>query len=116
MDDNPSFCVISDVIVLACHDKAFLFPPVTPQVVFTLGVRPGLNSQPIQWRDDMKEKPIFRVSSSPRRGEDQKLYETLPYGRYQEWVKQLGEETSFVQVLTTYCLRRAAGNAISSES
>ena len=84
-------------------------------MVFTLGVRPGLDSQPIQWHDEMKDKPVFRLSSSPGRGKGQELYAALPYGRYQEWVKRLGEETGFVQVLTTYCLRRAAGIAINGE-
>jgi Protein of unknown function (DUF3435) len=41
--------------------------------------------------------------------------EALPYGKYHEWVKRLKEETGFVQVLTTYCLRRAIGNAINGE-
>ena len=109
------FCVISHIIALACDDQAFRFSDITPRVVFTLGVRPGLNCQPIQWHDDVKDKPVFRVSSRPDRGKVKEPYEALPYGRYQEWVKRLGEETGFVQVLTTYCLRRAAGNAINGE-
>ncbi|KAL9040656.1 MAG: hypothetical protein Q9214_004396 [Letrouitia sp. 1 TL-2023] len=115
IDDNPMFCVISHIVALAYDDEAFRVPNVTPRVLFTLRVRPGLNSQPIQWHDEMKDKPVFRTSSSPGRGKGQQLYEALPYGRYQEWVKRLGEETGFVQVLTTYCLRRAAGNAINDD-
>ena len=112
MDNNPFFCVVSHLVALACDDEAFLVPIITPRVVFILGVRPGLNCQPIQWHEEMKDKPVFRASSSPEREKDKDLYEPLPYGRYQGWVKRLGEETGFVQVLTTYCLRRAAGNAI----
>ena len=116
MDDNPIFCVISHIVTLACDDQAFRVSNITPRVVFTLGVRPGLNSQPIQWHDEIKNRPVFRVFSSPGRGKGQEPYEALLYGRYQEWVKRLGEETGFVQVLITCCLRRAASNAINGES
>ncbi|KAL9613096.1 MAG: hypothetical protein Q9167_002353 [Letrouitia subvulpina] len=115
IDDNPLFCVISHIVALACDDEAFLVPNVTPRVVFTLGVRPGLNCQPIQWNNNMKDKPVFCTSVSPDREKGQERREALPYGRYHEWVKRLGEETGFVQVLTTYCLRRAAGNAINDD-
>ena len=107
--------MISHIVALACDDGAFLFPDVTPRVVFTLGVRPGLNCQPIQWHEDIKDKPVFRVCNSPDREKGQESCEPLSYGRYQGWVKRLGEETGFVQVLTTYCLRRAAGNAINGK-
>ena len=96
VDDNPIFCVISHIIALAYNDEAFRFPGITPRMVFTLGVRAGLNSQPIQWHDDIKDKPLFGVSNGPRLEKGQKGHEALPYGRYQEWVKRLGEETGFV--------------------
>ncbi|KAL8706329.1 MAG: hypothetical protein Q9201_000612 [Fulgogasparrea decipioides] len=66
----------------------------------------------------MKDKPVSCVSNAARSGKGQEVHEAheaLPYGRYQEWVKRLGEETGFVQVLTTYCLRRATGNAINDD-
>lgn len=103
------------MVALACDDKAFLVPNITPRLVFTLGVRPGLNCQPIQWHEEIKDKPVFRTSRFPEREKDKEPQKPLPYGRYQEWVKRLGEETGFVQVLTTYCLRRAVGNAINGK-
>ncbi len=115
MDNNPIFCVISHIVALACDDSAFRVPDTNPRVVFMLGIRPGLNCLPIQWHEAMKEKPVFRASSSPSRGKGEEPDKPLPYSRYQEWVKRLGEETGFVQVLTTYCLRRAVGNAINGE-
>ena len=107
--------MISHLVALACDDDAFRVPDITPRVVLTLGVRPGLNSQPIQWREGMEEVPVFHAPSGPDRGTGGKPDESLSYGRYHEWVKRLGEETGFVQVLTTYCFRRAAGNAINGE-
>ena len=109
------FCIISHIVSLACNDKAFRFPDTTPRMVLTLGVRPGLNCQPIQWRDEMLDVPIFRLLGSSDQRTGRKPDGPLPYGLYHGWVKRLGEETGFVQVLTTYCLRRAAGNAINGE-
>jgi len=102
-------------VSLACNDKAFRFPDTTPRIVLTLGVRPGLNCQPIQWRDEMLDVPIFHLVGSLDQGTGRKPKGPLPYGLYHGWVKRLGEETGFVQVLTTYCLRRATGNAINGE-
>ncbi|KAL9606938.1 MAG: hypothetical protein Q9167_008095 [Letrouitia subvulpina] len=115
VDDDPIFYVIAHIVALACNDEAFRLPGITPRTIFTTGVRAGLNCQPIQWHDDMKDKPVFCVANGPRPRMGQEGYEALPYGRYQEWVKRLGEETGFVQVLTTYCLRRATGNAINDD-
>lgn len=84
-------------------------------MVLTLGVRPGLNCQLIQWRDEMLDAPIFRLLGSSDQGTGRKPEGPLPYGLYHGWVKRLGEETGFVQVLTIYCLRRAAGNAINGK-
>ncbi len=84
-------------------------------MVLTLGVRPGLNCQLIQWRTEILDVPVFRLLNPTEQGNDEKSDGALPYSQYQNWVKRLGEETGFVQVLTTYCLRRAAGNAINGE-
>lgn len=109
------FYVISHIVGLACNDQAFRFPETTPRMVLTLGVRSGLNCQPIQWRKEMLDVPIFHTLCSLEEANGMKPEEPLPYGLYHGWVKRLGEETGFVQVLTTYCLRRAAGNAINGK-
>ena len=111
----PVFCVISHIVALAFHDEAFGVAAMTPQNLFDLGVRPGMKRQQIPWRDDVGERPIFcaPTATCATGNEDQVL--ALPYHLYQGWVKRLGEETGFVKVLTTYCLRRAAGNAINGK-
>ena len=60
--------------------------------------------------------PVFRAPVQTSNGMRTSPNEALSYGRYHEWVKRLGEETGFVQVFTTYCLRRATGNAINGET
>lgn len=109
------FCVISHIMGLACNDKAFRIPETPPRMVLTLGGRPSLHCQPIEWRDEMRDVYIFHLLSSPRQVKGREPGEPLPYSLYHGWVKRLGEEAGFVQVLTSYCLRRTAGNAINGE-
>jgi len=116
IDTNPVFCAISHIISLACDDDAFLAPDTTPGKVLTLGVRKGLNCQAIPWKEGMLDVPVFRGPEQTTQGFRTSPDEALIYGKYHDWVKRLGEETGFVQVMTTYCLRRATGNAINGES
>jgi Protein of unknown function (DUF3435) len=107
--------VISHIVCLACDDGAYAFINMTPRTALTLGARPGLNCQAILWKEDIVDVPVFHAPVRTGDGMRTSPDETLSYGRYHEWVKRLGEETGFVQVLTTYCLRRATGNAINGE-
>ena len=116
IDTNPLFCIISHIISLACDDDAYLFPNINPKTVLTLGVLKGLNCQPIPWKEDILDVPLFRAPVQSSRGCAIAADTALSYDKYHEWIKRLGEETGFVQVFTTYCLRRATGNAINGES
>ena len=88
---------------------------MTPQKVLTLGVRQGLNCQPIPWREEILNVPVFRASVRTSDGYVISPDKELLYDQYHEWATRLGEETGFVQRFTTYCLRRATGNAINGE-
>jgi hypothetical protein len=56
--------------------------------------------------------PSSVAPSGTREGHAHPYDLTLTYGMYHSWVKRLGEELGYLQTLTTYCLRRALGNAI----
>ncbi|MCJ1250100.1 hypothetical protein MMC30_007326 [Trapelia coarctata] len=115
IDTNPLFCIISHIVSLACDDDAYVAPDITPGKVLRLGVREGLNCQPIPWKPNTMDTPVFRTPVQTAKGTQTSPEEALTYSKYHEWVKRLGEETGFVQVLTTYCLRRATGNAINDD-
>jgi hypothetical protein len=59
---------------------------------------------------------IFRLLDFSDQGTSSKSDSLLFYDLYHEWMKRLEEKIDFVQVLTTYCLRRAMSNAINDES
>ena len=81
--------------------------------ILSAGVRDGLNCQDIHWTNEARSQPLF-LNPTSTTGAPSSL--PLEYGRYHPWIKRLGEETGFVQVLTAYCLRRATGNAINGKS
>lgn len=116
MNNNLIFCVIFYIVTLICNDKAFWFPSIISQIIFTLKIQTRLNSQSIHWHDKIKNKPVFNVFNSPRPEKGHEGYKALLYSQYQKWMKWLGEETEFMQVLIIYCFHCAAGNVINSKS
>lgn len=59
--------------------------------------------------------PVLRMPVSAGDGLQTSPTKALQHNRYHEWVKRRGTETGFPQVLTMYCRRRAAGNAINGK-
>jgi Protein of unknown function (DUF3435) len=107
------FCIISHIGSLALDDNAFGIPGlVSPAQLFRLRVKHGQGCQRIPWKKDMLGKPIFRRPMSDKRGLRISDDLALTYTMYHSWVKRLGEALGYLQSLTTYCLRRALGNAI----
>lgn len=89
---------------------------MTPRKILTLGVRKGLNCQSIPWKEGILDMPVFRASVRAPEGCAISPDKELSYEQYHDWITRLGEETGFVKRFTTYCLRRATGNAINGKS
>ena len=56
----------------------------------------GLNCQPIPWKEDILDVPLFRTPMQTSRGCTIAADTALFYDKYYEWIKRLGEETGFV--------------------
>lgn len=106
------FCIISHIASLAFDDDAFVPGLVSPEQLFRLRVKHHQGCQRIPWKKEMLDKPIFRRPISDKGGVRTSDDLALTYGMYHSWVKRLGEALGYLQTLTTYCLRRALGNAI----
>jgi hypothetical protein len=112
LDDNPLFCIISHINSLAFDDEAFGVPGlVSPGQLFRLRAK-NKGCQPIPWKEEMLDIPIFRRPIATKQGVQTSPDKPLTYHKYHPWVKRLGEALGYLQTLTTYCLRRALGNAI----
>ena len=102
--------------MLAHADCAYAAPQLdAPEKVYGLTVEPGMQSLAIPWKEEVLDRPVFRRSIKTADGNVISPDQELPYSTYHAWVKRLGYETGFPQVMTTYCLRRAEGNAINGE-
>ncbi|KAK5312400.1 hypothetical protein LTR93_011344 [Exophiala xenobiotica] len=113
LDDNPIFCVITHIVSLAFDDSTCGPPDLdSPDVLFRLRARRDKGCQPIPWRKDMMDVPIFRWAVATKEGVKTSTEKVLTYNVYQAWVRRLGEALGYLQTLTMYCLRRALGNAI----
>lgn len=53
--------MIPYLVCLVRDDDALAFSDMIPRTVLTLGVRPGLNSQSILWKEDISDVPVFRA-------------------------------------------------------
>ncbi|KAK3174278.1 hypothetical protein OEA41_001522 [Lepraria neglecta] len=81
IDTNPLFYIISYIVYLAYDDEAYRFPNTTPRTVLMLGVREGLNYQPIPWKEEMIDVPVFRVPVPTSDGMRTSPDEALLYGK-----------------------------------
>lgn len=116
VDDNPAFCIVSHFIALAFHDGAFAARGLTsPDLLFDLSLTNN-KCTPIPWKEEKLSTPIFRPIEESGDEAHVSARQSLPYQTYHAWVKRLGEDLGFPEVLTTYCLRRATGNAINGTS
>ena len=98
--------------MLAYDDEAFRVSGVTPDRILGLSVRPGSNNLPIPWNPEILPQPVFRAPNNTRRRNGKTGRQGLSYDTYNTWLKRLGAETGFSEVLRSYCLRRGNGNAI----
>ncbi|KAI9763324.1 MAG: hypothetical protein M1840_000589 [Geoglossum simile] len=112
-DTNLVFCPITLFLALAFADKAFAAPGLTsPEQLFALKVLPGLHEQRLPWKESILNVPVFRRSIRSEDGIRVSPNQALPYFDFHYSLKQLGRATGFLQTITTYCIRRATGNAI----
>jgi hypothetical protein len=113
LDDNPVFCLITHIVGLAFDDEAFAAPDlVSPEILFRLKARGESGCQQIPFKRDILDTPVFRRAVKTKQGVQTSPTAGLIDSIYQSWVKRLGEALGYVQTLTTYCLRRALGNAV----
>ncbi|KIV81298.1 hypothetical protein PV11_03493 [Exophiala sideris] len=84
LDDNPIFCVITHIVSLAFDDATFRPPDLnSPNVLFRLRARRDKEYQPIPWRKDIMDVPIFRRAIATREGVKTSTDKVLTYNVYQ---------------------------------
>ncbi|KAE8547698.1 hypothetical protein EYB25_009491 [Talaromyces marneffei] len=72
-------------------------------------------SQIVPWKQEMLDIPVFRRAIKTPQGVETSKDVALSYQQYHGWLVLLGIALGFIYTLTTYCLRRALGNAINND-
>jgi hypothetical protein len=104
------------MISIAFDDEAYNVPElVSPRQVFALKAKKG-PSQTVPWKQEKLDIPVFRRAIKTPRGVETSKDVALPYNQYHGWLVLLGVALGFIYTLTTYCLRRALGNAINGKT
>jgi Protein of unknown function (DUF3435) len=60
----------------------------------------------------MLDTLVFRRSIPTKDGVRTSPEKALTYDTYHDYLKRLGRSAGFMEILTTYCIRRGTGNAI----
>ena len=83
VDDNPMFCFISHLLVLAYADSAYAAPKLdAPEKPLALTAESGMRSLPIPFKEKILSYPIFRCAVRTRAGYQISLDKTLRYSTY----------------------------------
>jgi hypothetical protein len=115
LDENPVFCIITHMISIAFDDEAYDAPKhFSPRRLFALKAKKK-PSQVVPWKKEMLDIPVFRRAIKTPRGVETSKDVALTYQQYHGWLVLLGVALGFIYTLTTYCLRRALGNAINGK-
>ncbi|KAJ9644078.1 hypothetical protein H2199_003946 [Coniosporium tulheliwenetii] len=109
-------CAQTTFLALAFLDQAFAAPDLTsPEQLYSLNVLPGQNQQPLPWREEMEDVPLFRKSERTAHGIELSS-DTLPYSTLRPRMRALGEVTGIELPVGAYCFRRGNGEALDNSS
>ncbi|EED22492.1 hypothetical protein TSTA_059900 [Talaromyces stipitatus ATCC 10500] len=104
------------MISIAFDDQAYNVPElVSPRQLFVLRAKKG-PSQTVPWKQEMLNIPVFLRAIKTKEGVKTSKDAPLPYRQYHGWLVLLGVALGLIYTLTTYCLRRALGNAINGKA
>ncbi|EEA19375.1 hypothetical protein PMAA_001700 [Talaromyces marneffei ATCC 18224] len=116
MTDHNLFCIITHMISIAFDDEAYDAPKhFSLRHLFALKAKKK-PSQIVPWKQEMLDIPVFRRAIKTPQGVETSKDVALSYQQYHGWLVLLGIALGFIYTLTTYCLRRALGNAINSKA
>ncbi|EJP61053.1 FluG domain-containing protein [Beauveria bassiana ARSEF 2860] len=111
--DTLLFDAILPFLSLALLDNAFKSDVQSVEDFYRIRVRAPRHSIDFDWKDDIKDTPIFRQALVAHEGTIQTSpTEALHYHTYLYYLQRLGLTTGFMQILNPYCIRRGSGEAV----
>lgn len=115
-DYQLAYCVITYILALAHHDKAFKNERLTPELILRLRVPDRLHTLPIRWKEDMLRKPLIRRIVQTPYGMQVHPTEPMRYGTSDKALKQTGQDAGYEIPITHYAFRRWTANEANRKS
>jgi hypothetical protein len=113
-NDLPILCPISHIVARAIRDDAILADGWdNPAKLFATDLRRmGRPAIQIRWKPQWLKRPVFRRSVRVQNVWVKSETEAFAYSKYNFYLKRLGIAVGLVDILTSYCFRRATLNAV----
>jgi hypothetical protein len=86
--------------------------PQGAEPFFTTNLQDPMKATQIKWKPSKLKIPIFRQAVRTADGLQTSKHKALRYSTYNYYLDRLGWDAGLVQKLTSYCARRATGNAV----
>lgn len=112
-DDNLLFDAIPNMIALGLADNAFDAPSLkSVEQIFQSQSPTAPTQSTSEVEDCMLKTPIFRQPLHTANGVQTSPDKALRYNTFNYYLQRLGRSTGFMEILTSYCIRRGTGNAV----
>lgn len=103
------------MLTLALLDEAFEANIASVHDFYRVHVRPPRRTLEFDWREDIKDIPVFRQAVSINGIVRTSDTEALHYHTYLYYLQRLGLVTGFIQILNPYTIRRGSGESVEGE-
>jgi len=100
------------MIVMALLDNAFRSEVRSIEDIYRTRVQAPRHSLEFKWKQDKLKTPIFRQAERTPTGIETSETKALRYHTHLYYLQRLGLATGFLQILTSYCIRRGSGEAV----
>ena len=100
------------MIIIGILDNAFDANIKSVDDIYRVRVQQPRRSYEFRWKEEKMEIPIFRQAVMTAAGVRTSETIALRYHTYLYYLQRLGINAGFMQVLTSYMIRRGAGESV----
>ncbi|KAM7192210.1 Protein of unknown function (DUF3435) domain containing protein [Rhypophila sp. PSN 637] len=110
--DNLIFDATLLMVTLAILDQAFKAEISSVEDIYRIRVPPARHSLEFDWNEDILDIPVFRQPESISGKIGTSPTQPIRYQTYIRYLQRLGIVSGFMQILTSYMIRRGSGEAV----
>ena len=97
-----AYCLITQIISFAFHNRAFVNTELTPKLIWQLQVPKHQSSLPLQWKPEVLNMPLLRCFVCTLYGYELHDSLAMTYKSSQQALKELGQDARFEDEIRHY--------------